>query len=282
MATTNFALTSTAGYSRVVAAEAAPAKPRAGGVQSVARATRLLMMVVEGEIPPTVTELAAAAGLPVPTAHHLLGALVDSGLLARDARKRYVLGPRVALLAEAYHRDLAAPGYLLDPLRQLTSATGETGYLIALRNQEIHILATMEGHHPVRVSVPSGSYSDAHARAGGKLMLTYMSEEGRRRYLRENPLRPMTSRTITDLDVLEEELRLIRERGYSREDEEFHSGVSCLSAPLLDRGVLVAGFSVSVPTQRFHEREQELTRALLDVTASTQRRLLRQGEPDGE
>jgi DNA-binding IclR family transcriptional regulator len=258
-----------------------PSRARGEGVQSVARAARLLLLVAGGQVSPTVTELASEAGLAVPTAHHLLRSLVDSGLLARDADRRYVLGPRVGMLAEAYQRDLDPPAYLLDSLHQLTAATGETSYLMALRNQEIRILASVEGTHPVHVSVPTRPYSDAHARAGGKLMLAFMAEDSRERYLQAHALTPMTARTITDRTLLDEELRAIRGRGYATEDEEFHSGVSCLAAPVLDGGFLIAGYSISVPTNRFHDRKQELTRSLLDVTTAAQRRLLRSGESAG-
>ncbi len=242
-------------------------------VQSVGRASHLLMMVAEGKVPATVTALAGAAGLAVPTAHHLLGSLVDAGLLGREEGKRYVLGPRIAVLATAYQRDLAAPTYLLEPLQQLTDTTGETSYLIAMRDDRIHILASLEGHEPVRVSVPTGDYTDAHARAGGKLMLAYMTKDARDRYLRSNPLRSLTSRTITDAGALGADLDDIRERGFAREDEEYNAGVSCVAAPVLDGDFLVAGYSVSVPTARYHEREEQITRALLDVVASAQRRL---------
>lgn len=258
-----------------------PKRPRTDGVQSVARAMRLLLLVGEGQVTPTVTELAGKAELAVPTTHHLLKSLVDSGLLARDGERRYVLGPRVGLLAEAYQRDLEPPAYLLDALHQLTATTGETSYLMAVRNQAIHILASVEGTHPVHVSVPPRPYSDAHARAGGKLMLAFMSEELRERYLEHNALRPMTARTITDRTTLDDELEQIRARGYATEDEEFHGGVCCVAAPVLDGGFLIAGYSISIPTHRFHENRDELIRSLLDVTAATQRRVLRSGHRDG-
>jgi DNA-binding IclR family transcriptional regulator len=248
---------------------------RSGGVQSVTRAMRLLMFVAEGRVSPTVTELAGEAGLAVPTAHHLLRSLVDSGLLSRDRDRRYVLGPRIGLLAESYQRDLDPPPYLLEPLRQLNEATGETSYLLGLRNQSIHVLASLEGTNPVHVSTPTRPYHDAHARAGGKLVLAFMAENARELYLQNNPLRPLTAHTITDRTLLDDELREIGERGYASEEEEFHSGVSCIAAPVLAAGFFIAGYSISVPTSRFDERRDELISSLLAVTTGAQRRLMR-------
>lgn len=232
-------------------------------IQSVDRAAQLLLAVASGKTDGRPTTLAAEVGLAVPTAHHLLGTLVAVGLLARDRNSRYTLGPQIAVVADAYQRDLNVPGYLLGPLQQIADSTGETSYLVAWRRGEIKVIGMAEGHLPVRVSVPSGGpYVDAHARAGGKVLLAYAPAELRERYLFSNPLRPLTPGTIVNRRDFEAELEAIRARGWAFEEDEFHSGVSCVCVPVLHDGVLVAAFSISAPTQRFGERRDELVRAL--------------------
>jgi DNA-binding IclR family transcriptional regulator len=44
--------------------------------------------------------------------------------------------------------------------------------------------------------------------------------------------------------------------------------VSCVAAPLLHNGHLVAAFALSVPTERFRERRAALTTTLLEITGS--------------
>lgn len=239
--------------------------PRSGRVQSVARAARLLLLVATGASEPTGKGLAQAAGLPAPTAHHLLSTLVDEGLLARDSRARYVLGMKVAVLANALHRSLTAPEYLLDPLRQLAETTGETSYLAMWSQGDIKMKASVEGYHPVRVSLPLGPYANAHARATGKLLLALASEELRTGYLAAHPLKALTPNTVTDFKRLEREFQRIRHDGYALDEEEFQAGVSCAAAPVLDEGIVVAAYSISAPTQRFNERRQWFIDAVLAV-----------------
>ena len=232
-------------------------------IQSVQRAARLLMLVAAGETGGRSKDLAGAAGLTVSTAHHLLSTLVEEGFLAKDAKSQYLLGTKVEVLAAALQRAATAPEYMLEPLRQLAGITGETSYLASWRQGDIRMLASVEGHHPVRVSLPLGPYSDGHVWATGKLLLAMVGEELRTSYLSAHPPRALTPQTIVDLGRLDEEFERIRRDGYALDDEEFQSGVSCAAAPVIDEGIIVAAYSISAPTQRFHERKDQLLEAVV-------------------
>jgi IclR family transcriptional regulator, acetate operon repressor len=247
------------------ASSSATAPESGGRIQSVARAVRLLMLIASGETDGTAKELARATGIAVPTTHHLLSTLVDEGMLAKDSAARYLLGTKAAVLADALERAVTAPEYLLEPLRQLSATTGETSYVASWRRGDIRVLASIEGHLPVRVSLPLGPYTDAHARATGKLLLAMTAEEMRRAYLAAHPLRPLTPRTIADPTRLEAEFEKIRADGYAVDEEQFQPGVSCVAGPVIDEGVVVAAYSISVPSPRFAESKQRLIDAVLSV-----------------
>jgi IclR family transcriptional regulator, acetate operon repressor len=251
-------MTTETGSSSAVASEP-------GRIQSVSRAVRLLMLVASGKTDGTATDLARATGFAVPTTHHLLSTLVTQRILAKDSTAHYVLGTKVAVLADAMERAISAPGYLLEPLRQLAATTGETSYAASWRRGDIRVLASIEGHQPVRVSLPPGPYTDAHARATGKLLLAMTSEEVRRAYLAAHPLRALTPRTITDPARLDAEFRQIRTDGYAVDEEQFQPGVSCVAGPVIDEGVVVAAYSVSVPSPRYNESKVRLIDAVLSM-----------------
>lgn len=242
-------------------------------VQSVERAARLLMAVARGSTDGTGKHLAEHLSLPVPTAHHLLSTLVSEGLLIRTDVSCYVLGPHIAVLADAFYRDGNPPEALVSPMRQLASSTGETSYVAAWRGSDIRMLASVEGEHPLRVSAPSGPYVDAHARATGKVLLAFARPKTRAAYLASNPLRPLTSRTIIDPATFEAHLADIRARGYAIDEEEFHTGISCVSVPVLDGDYAIAAFSISVPTSRFTEKREALVAAVRTVAQSVQQSL---------
>ena len=100
------------------------------------------------------------------------------------------------------------------------------------RHDRIVVLASVEGGNAVRVSgAHLGYVESAHARASGKLLLAFASEEVRAAYLALNPLVPVTPRTIVQPDEFELELERIRLRGYAVDEEEFREGVACVAAP---------------------------------------------------
>lgn len=237
-------------------------------VRAVTRATRLLMHVAESGVT-TVSAAAASTGLAVPTAHHLLSTLAAEGLVSRAPDRRYALGPAVGVLAERYeHASMPLP-WLSEPLRQLVEETGETGYVSAWRNDTIGVLASIEGEAAVHVTgVQVGPYHSAHARASGKLLLAYATEELRQRVLGSEPLPSLTSMTITDRSSLAEEFELIRNRGWSEDVEEFADGLCCVSAPAMLGNTVLAAFSLSVPAHNFDHRRKRLV-AAVQATART-------------
>jgi IclR family acetate operon transcriptional repressor len=238
-------------------------------IQSASRAVRLLLLIAERPDGATATESATALGVPVPTAYHLLNTLVAEGVLAKDPRRRYVLGPRVGLIADAVSRDLIAPSFLAGPLEDLAASTGETAYLTAWRRGEITVLDCVEGAHAVKVSGLYRGYCEhAHARSTGKLLLAWASVDVREDYLSKHPLLPLTERTIVDRAHFDHELERIRRHGFATDTEEFAEGVACVAVPVVEGASLIAAYTVAAPRERFDRRRDELTQAALGAARS--------------
>jgi DNA-binding IclR family transcriptional regulator len=241
-------------------------------IQSVSRACQLLLWLAARQSGATAKEFAFANQLALPTTYHLLNTLADQGLVTKDAQRRYVLGQSTAILAQAYLRSTSVSESLLAGLRQLARQTRETTYLADWCECDIRVLASVEGSQLLRVAeVTSGPYEDAHARANGKVLLAYAWPEVREAYLNKHPLRRLTTTTVCDPRELDEELGRIRERGYAFDHEAFADGVSCIAAPLLDNGQIIAAFGLSVPTDRFRRNWRKLTEAVLDAVAAVGR-----------
>jgi IclR family acetate operon transcriptional repressor len=247
--------------------EARPA-PRATRIRSVARASQILLHVAERE-ERTAREIAAAFGLPLPTCYHLLNTLVAEGLLSKDTRRQYHLGPKVGSLSDAFQRRLAAPEHLMRELHRLAETTGETALASAWRNGEVTVLASVEGDRAVRVAgLHSGYTSHGHARSSGKLLLAYAVDPLREAYLRGHALEPLTGHTIVQRSRLLEEFVRIRECGHAVDEEEFREGVACVSAPVIENGVAAAALTLSAPVERFRRRRSEYTEAVLAAAAA--------------
>jgi DNA-binding IclR family transcriptional regulator len=238
-------------------------------IRSVARASRILVHLSQQPDGSTAKEVAVALALPLPTAYHLLGTLVAEGLVAKDSRRRYGLGPALGAISDSFLRQFSPPEYLVAPLHRLAHQTGETAYVVGWRHDRIVVLASVEGQNAVRVSgLHLGYIENAHARASGKLLLAYADDEMRSGYLALNPLVSVTPHTIVKADEFELELERTRLRGYAVDEEEFREGVACLAAPVLEGSRAVAAYSISAPAERFRQRRTELLEDVLDATRS--------------
>ncbi|HXH96864.1 MAG TPA: IclR family transcriptional regulator [Gaiellaceae bacterium] len=235
-------------------------------IRSAARVSRILVRVATQPSGATAREIAEALELPLPTAYHLLGTLVSEGLLAKDARRRYQLGPTLGTIANAYVRQLTPPEFLVAPLHELATTTGETAYLASWRDDRIAVLASVEGRNAVRVSgVHLGIADDVHARASGKVLLAFAPETLRTAYLRAHPLVRVTKRTIVEPDQFQHELERTRQRGFAIDEEEFREGVACAAVPVLDNAHVVATYAVSAPAERFRQSRDQLVESLREA-----------------
>ncbi len=82
-------------------------------IRSVSRAATALELIAQNGGGISATEIATKLEMPLPTAYHLLNTLTDVGLLDKPDDRRYQLGPKVGLLAEAFAAQLSAPEHLL-------------------------------------------------------------------------------------------------------------------------------------------------------------------------
>lgn len=71
-------------------------------------------------------------------------------------------------------------------------------------------------------------------------------------------LKAYTENTITDYRLLEEDMVLIRQRGYAVDNMEHEFGLKCVAVPIFNsEGDVVAGLSISGPSLRMSDEKIE-------------------------
>src|SRR4029079_7569680 len=115
----------------------------------------------------------------------------------------------------------------------------------------------------VRVSGLHLGYSGAtHARASGKVLLTFSGPTALDEYLEHHAL----TNPSTTPKALRAVIERTRRDGYAVDEEEFAEGVSCVAAPVTD-GRMAMG--VSARSERFRENREELIELVLEITSKT-------------
>jgi DNA-binding IclR family transcriptional regulator len=201
---------------------------RITGVGVLDRCVALLDLLAGG--PRSLRALADESGLPRPTAHRLLVALEAHRLVIRDHTGSFRLGPRLTELAAVAgpELDLASmAGPVLDRVHQ---ASGESVQLYVRSGEHRLCIAARDAGTGLRDSVPVGALLPLDVGSGGKVLLAWSPDGGRR-------MQPA-------------ELASIRGRGWAASVAEREPGVASVSAPVLRDGALLASLCVSGPVSR--------------------------------
>ena len=128
---------------------------------------------------------------------------------------------------------------------------------------------SLESPQRTRVVSSIGTRDDLHFSAVGKTILAYLSDKEIEKIVRAKGLKRMTPKTITNVYSLKEELKIIRDRGYSIDDEEGEVGTRCIGAPIFSHnGKLVASVSIAAPCHRLTKEKLDTFLTLLLQTTS--------------
>ncbi|WP_156761298.1 IclR family transcriptional regulator [Microbacterium karelineae] len=223
------------------------------------RAMRILSCFSEDDAALAASELGARTGLSSSTLHRILAQMVDLGLLARIAGRRYIIGSRLWELGELSPLALHLRETALPHMMRLYEATGENVHLAALDGEEpagatALYVGKVTGHGSIPLLSRMGGRHLPHAVGVGKALLSAQSDDWIRAYCAE-PLERETVHTITDPDALLADLRTARARGYAYAQEEMTLGNVSIGAPLGPvAGLPPAAIGVVVHMERADER----------------------------
>jgi DNA-binding IclR family transcriptional regulator len=140
-------------------------------------------------------------------------------------------------------------------MRALHKITGQTVNLSVRQGDEIvYIDRAYSERSGMQVVRAIGGRAPLHLTSVGKLFLADDDSVKLKNYASKTGLNGHTQNSISDLTQLEKELDLVKSLGHARDDEELELGVSCMAAAILDdTGKLVAGLSLSAPTERMQD-----------------------------
>ena len=229
-----------------------------GSSKSLQKALRILLHLGQNGPEIGVTQLASELNLDKATVHRLLNAMEKFGIIERNAdNERYRLGLKLHELGtkavESRTLQTEAHRFLLEMSRRShetvsLAVPGAGGILCLDRVNSPHTIIS------VRTNV--GAHFPAHCTAVGKAVLAFLPDQEINAILLRNGLPRFTPSTFTRASDLKENLRQIRQRGYSIDNQELERGLSGVAAPvLLSANRVVAAVGIAGPTLRFRAKE---------------------------
>ena len=221
-------------------------------LETVARACEVLR-VLERLDGAGVTEVAEELDISKSSAHAYLATLHEQRLVVQRGNE-YRLSLRFFDLGQHVKQHHALFEHGREQVEELARRSGEYAHLMCQQHgleKNIHKVAGDQaiGEHYQQIKKQQSDY--LHITASGKAVLAQLPESEARQIVDHYGLERKTDETITEPEVLFEELEAIRDRGYAVNDEEEITGIRAVAAPIQTVSSESTGaISVSGPKRR--------------------------------
>lgn len=220
-------------------------------IKSVQKSLKILKHIIYSPGEVALAELEEEFGYNQSTIHHLLKTLSLEGFVSQNAKtKRYDIGPELLNIWLMYRKgeDYFMRAYPV--LKEIVNRYGETTNLFIREGEKAICVIGEESPKLLKAHLMLGRTIPLHCTAAGKAILAYLPEEEVVSMYRDGMDKYMEN-SITDLNLLLEELARVRERGYSIEKEEFENLIHALGVPILNQNnEVIAAVSMVAPKMR--------------------------------
>lgn len=238
---------------------ATPREPGVGSIKSLMKAIVVLEAFCNHDRYLSLTDLVTITGLDKSSAQRCTRTLKEIGYLEQHPKtRRYAIGRRVLDLSFAYlHSNplivRAAP--IMIDLRQ---AARERVDLSVLDGPDLIYVYRLQTKREALSAALVGKRVPVYSSAGGRALLSCMSDEEAMALLAASDLRQRTPNTLTDPEAIMAEVRRARSKGYCVQVGEWRPGEIVAAAAVVDReGGPVAAVHVAGSTNEWTPEDFE-------------------------
>ncbi|NIF51114.1 IclR family transcriptional regulator [Burkholderia sp. Ax-1724] len=244
--------------------------------QPIDRIFAVIGAIVRARRALSLAEIGAAAGLPAPTVHRMVGNLEERGLLKRaiGSKKLVLPGPK---LIELSSQVLEAAVVADEPhaiLERLAAQIQEHCQIGTIANGEVLYIDAVQVRRASGLQLEQGRSAPLHCTSIGKLYLASLGDEALDAWLDAHPLVALAPNTITERDAFAAHIREVRKYGWAFSNEEYGQGVigCAVVIPLsTQRDFLCIGMSgpsARVPFEQLPDLVEPLRTAAAQIAAA--------------
>ncbi|MBD2843720.1 IclR family transcriptional regulator [Paenibacillus sp. IB182496] len=222
--------------------------------KTLVRAMDVLQLFV-GHPKLTLNQMTALCGIPKTSVHRMVHSLEEMGLLTKESDGAYRLGLLFLHYGQLVAERLDIRHAALGVMRGLRDEIGEAVHLVMREGKECIYIEKLDTDQPVRLFTKIGRKAPLYAGASSRVILAFLPEEERERYLADTELAVIGTGTITDKTKLRHALQQCRQSGYSFSRAELENYTAELSAPVFNyTGGIAAALSIAGLEVRFDDR----------------------------
>ena len=227
------------------------------------RVLRVLEAIAGSPEGMTFSEIVESTGLPKSSLFPIVHTLVSEEYLHYSKMfSRYTLNVKTLEIGNRFLNQFNFTDYVRQQMHSIVSICNETCHFAILSQTDVLYIDKVDSTNPIRMYSSIGKRMPAYGTALGKALLCCHSLADLQK-LYPNGLEPLTPNTITDINVLAEQLKKVREQGVAYEKEESNEHVQCIAVPIFKDSRPVLALSVAVPVFRAAPDKLELIEKLL-------------------
>ncbi len=226
-------------------------------LQSVKKGLQILQLFTQEKPVWGITEIAKELQLHKSTVSRLVTDLVVEGFLQKE-KKKYKLGFSFLTIGGIITSHLKIHQESKDILKELVDDLEVTAHISILEGREITYVHKVECSNPVPLLSAIGKKQPPSCTSSGKVLLAYQKEAVVNRII-EAGLPRLGPNSVTDHEQLIDQLRQVKEQGYSVCIGELLDNFVSIAAPVRDyTGDVVAAVSVVDTIERIHNQNMKL------------------------
>jgi IclR family pca regulon transcriptional regulator len=238
-------------------------------VGSIAKGMDVLSFVVNSPRTAGITRIARDLDLSIGSVQRVTNTLEKLGYLRKDkAAQGYIIGHKAWGLGLAIVKDIDLKVIAHPYLEELSRELGETVNLAIFDGTGSVYVDRIKTEQIININLSIGSRLPVHCTSMGKCLLAYLPDDELAELLDRIEMMPVTPNTITDRGKLLEELRVVRERGFSLNNRELEVGLRSVAAPVRDESrMVIAAVNIAVPSSRvtLEELRGKLAKKVVEV-----------------
>lgn len=226
-------------------------------MQVIIRSLNILRALAQHAGGLSLAELSDRIGIPVSSAHRLMGTLESEGFVTRSTtNRRYFIGPASRELADAGRKHQSPLVTAHPAVVEAGRVSGETVFVCEFTGSAVVCIAMTESTRPLRLFVRVGQTMPLNAAASARVLLAWRDPEEVRQVLSRSALLRYRQGTPVSVDEVFDHLQRIRAHGYDICSSELDDNVWAVAAPIRSStGDVVASVTLAAPIPRMSTTE---------------------------
>ena len=244
-------------------------------VNTVYKAVKILETIGEGK-PLGVSEISRELDIPKSSTYSILETLKSEGFVEKEEHSnKFNLGTSLIELGYRAQNDLSICRMARPYLNGINRETDETVHLTLLDNDEVLYVDCVESKRRLRTYSVIGIRAPLYCTAVGKAIMAELTDSHVKQIISRKGLPQLTDLTITNKNILFQDLEETRIRGYAIDNMEHEDHLICVGAPIKNAaGEIFASLSVSGPSNRMpEERISQIGNLVKNATEEISRKL---------